>query len=61
MSSQIMQVVLRGRARAHGPMLHVCPVIGCSAITMGGTCVEHDSYGASDEDAGTEGTAPTRT
>ena len=42
MSSQIMQVVLRGRARAHGPMLHVCPVIGCSAITMGGTCVAHD-------------------
>ena len=42
MSSQVMQVVLMDRARAHGPMLHVCPVIGCSAITMGGTCVEHD-------------------
>ena len=43
MSSQVMQVVLMDRARAHGPMLHVCPVIGCSAITMGGTCVKHDS------------------
>jgi hypothetical protein len=42
MSSEVMQVVLMNRARAHGPMLHVCPVLGCSTITMGGTCVEHD-------------------
>ena len=42
MSSQVMQVVLMNRARAHGPMLDVCPVLGCSKITMGGTCVEHD-------------------
>jgi hypothetical protein len=42
MSPEIMQVVLMNRARAHGPMLHVCPVLGCSTITMGGTCVEHD-------------------
>jgi hypothetical protein len=43
MSPEIMQVVLMNRARVHGPMLHVCPVLGCSTITMGGTCVEHDA------------------
>ncbi|HET6683616.1 MAG TPA: hypothetical protein VFG75_07955 [Gaiella sp.] len=37
-----VQVVLMNRARAHSPMLAVCPVLGCSTITMGGTCVEHD-------------------
>jgi hypothetical protein len=42
MSPEVMQVVLMNRARARGPMLDVCPVLGCSAITMGGTCVEHD-------------------
>jgi hypothetical protein len=42
MSPEFLQVVLMNRARAHGPMLHVCPVLGCSTITMGGTCVEHD-------------------
>ncbi|HEY7179728.1 MAG TPA: hypothetical protein VH305_11170 [Gaiella sp.] len=42
MSSEIMQVVLMDRVRAHGPMLEVCPAPGCSALTMGGTCVEHD-------------------
>jgi hypothetical protein len=42
MSSEVMQVVLMGRARVHGPMLGVCPVPGCSTITMGGTCVQHD-------------------
>jgi len=28
--------------RPHGSMLSVCPVPGCTALTMGGTCVEHD-------------------
>jgi len=42
MSPEVMQVVLMNRARAHGPMLDVCPVLGCSTITMGGTCVDHD-------------------
>ena len=28
--------------RSHGPMLSVCPVEGCTTLTMGGTCVEHD-------------------
>ena len=42
MSPEVMQVVLMNRARGRGPMLHVCPVLGCSTITMGGTCVEHD-------------------
>jgi len=42
MSPEVMQVVLMNRARAHAPMLDVCPVLGCSTITMGGTCVEHD-------------------
>lgn len=43
MSPEFMQLVLMNRARARGPMLHVCPVLGCSTITMGGTCVEHDA------------------
>jgi|GEM_PF-2217380 len=42
MSSEVMQVVLMDRVRPHGPMLDVCPAPGCSAITMGGTCVAHD-------------------
>jgi hypothetical protein len=42
MSPEVMQVVLTDRIRAHGPMLDVCPVPGCSTLTMGGTCVEHD-------------------
>ena len=42
MSSEVMQLALIDRIRAHGPMLDVCPVPGCSMITMGGTCVEHD-------------------
>ena len=28
--------------RSRGSMLSVCPVPGCTALTMGGTCVEHD-------------------
>ena len=43
MRPEVMQVVLMDRARAHGPMLDVCPVPGCSTLTMGGTCVEHDA------------------
>ena len=42
MSSEVMQIVLMDRVRARGPMLDVCPVPGCSTITMGGTCVAHD-------------------
>ena len=42
MSSEVMQVVLMDRARGYGPMLSVCPVPGCSTMTMGGTCVQHD-------------------
>lgn len=31
------------RPREYGPMLTVCPVSGCTTVTMGGgTCVEHD-------------------
>ena len=26
-----------------GAMLSVCPVPGCTTLTMGGTCVRHDS------------------
>ena len=32
------------RSREYGPMLTVCPVAGCTTVTMGGgTCVEHDA------------------
>jgi hypothetical protein len=34
--------VLTGRTRPRGRMLSVCPVPGCTALTMGGTCVAHD-------------------
>jgi hypothetical protein len=27
----------------HGPMLVTCSFPGCSTLTMGGTCVEHDA------------------
>jgi hypothetical protein len=43
MSPEVMQAVLMNRIRVHGPMLDVCPVPGCSTLTMGGTCVEHDA------------------
>jgi hypothetical protein len=29
-------------ARPRGTMLSVCPVPGCTTLTMGGTCVAHD-------------------
>ncbi|MCZ7587369.1 MAG: hypothetical protein M5U27_00605 [Gaiella sp.] len=35
--------VLVESVRPYGPMLSVCPVEGCTMLTMGGTCVEHDS------------------
>jgi hypothetical protein len=28
--------------RRHGPMLSACLTAGCTTLTMGGTCVEHD-------------------
>ena len=28
--------------RPRGAMLSVCPEPGCTTLTMGGTCVEHD-------------------
>jgi len=34
--------VLVESLRPPGPMLSVCPVEGCTTLTMGGTCVEHD-------------------
>lgn len=42
MGPEVMQDVLLDRTRFHGPMLTVCPVPGCSTLTMGGTCVVHD-------------------
>jgi len=32
-----------GEDRYVSPMLAVCPVPGCSTLTMGGTCVKHDA------------------
>jgi hypothetical protein len=29
--------------RRHGPMLSDCVIPGCGTLTMGGTCVKHDS------------------
>ncbi len=29
--------------RVPGTMLSVCPSPGCTTLTMGGTCVEHDA------------------
>jgi FMN reductase [NAD(P)H] len=37
----VIEDVVHGRT-VHGAMLSVCPVPGCTALTMGGTCVEHD-------------------
>lgn len=42
MGSEVLQDVLVDRLRIRGPLLTVCPVPGCSTLTMGGTCVEHD-------------------
>lgn len=42
MGSEVLQDVLVDRLRVRGPLLTVCPVPGCSTLTMGGTCVEHD-------------------
>ena len=37
-----LEGVLTGRIRPRGRMLSVCPVPGCTTLTMGGTCVAHD-------------------
>lgn len=37
----IQDVLHMGHVR--GAMLSVCPVPGCTTLTMGGTCVQHDS------------------
>jgi hypothetical protein len=29
--------------RRHGPMLSDCVIPGCGTLTMGGTCVKHDT------------------
>lgn len=42
MGTEVLQDVLVDRIRVRGPLLTVCPVPGCSTLTMGGTCVEHD-------------------
>jgi hypothetical protein len=40
MGQEVMQDV--PPQREHGPMLTACSAPGCSTLTMGGTCVEHD-------------------
>jgi hypothetical protein len=37
-----LEGVLTSRIRPRGRMLSVCPVPGCTTLTMGGTCVAHD-------------------
>jgi hypothetical protein len=34
--------LLRSRVIEHGPMLATCSFPGCTTLTMGGTCVQHD-------------------
>lgn len=34
--------LLNDAIRRHGPVLSACLIPGCSTLTMGGTCVEHD-------------------
>ena len=34
--------VLVDTLRPYGPMLSTCTEPGCTTLTMGGTCVEHD-------------------
>jgi hypothetical protein len=38
----LLDEVVVERARPYGSMLAVCPVPGCTTVTMGGTCVAHD-------------------
>jgi hypothetical protein len=39
----VLRVELPNAAiRRHGSMLSACPIPGCSTLTTGGTCVEHD-------------------
>lgn len=37
-----LETLVLGRSAVR-PMLTVCPVPGCTTLTMGGTCVEHDA------------------
>jgi hypothetical protein len=41
-AAALVQDVLLERIRARGPLVVPCSVPGCSTLTMGGTCVEHD-------------------
>ena len=40
--SVLRDELLHDAIRRHGPMLSACLIPGCSTLTMGGTCVEHD-------------------
>ncbi len=42
MTRQLVEDVLLASVRSRGPLLVFCSVPGCSTLTMGGTCVEHD-------------------
>ncbi|HEX5583898.1 hypothetical protein [Gaiella sp.] len=39
---ELVEDLLVVRERAHSPLLTPCSAPGCSTLTMGGTCVEHD-------------------
>ncbi|RPJ53526.1 MAG: hypothetical protein EHM24_32785 [Acidobacteria bacterium] len=38
-----LEGLFTSRKRPRGRMLSVCPVPGCTTLTMGGTCVAHDA------------------
>lgn len=39
---RVQELLVDATTRPYGPLLSTCPVPGCSALTMGGTCVAHD-------------------
>jgi hypothetical protein len=41
-ASELVQDLLVDIVPAHAPLLTPCTAAGCSTLTMGGTCVEHD-------------------
>jgi hypothetical protein len=41
--TQALDEPVLASARRHLPLLTRCPVPGCTTLTMGGTCVEHDA------------------
>jgi hypothetical protein len=41
-ASELVQDLLIPPVHAHTPLLTPCSAPGCSTLTMGGTCVEHD-------------------